>query len=189
MFKRWKPKKQAALRITKNYDGIQFRDEYIIKQENHVRDIIKHIKSNPATYARDRARTDRLTGIPTIKLDLIDEQMPNDPTIRVLAEVSYTFTTQIKQKKRGFLLPAILILLASIIVFNIFAFGDIAKRERINAMCKVYYKHGKPTHIEFGNIEFDLNNLTYIDKIFMNPWTQQKLEETKISSCIQIHGE
>lgn len=187
MFKRWEPQK-AAIRVRKTYDGVEFPDSYIIKTEKCITEIIEHIKRDPEIYGRDRAREDVLNGLPEIEINTQDQGfVPNEPELSILATIHYTFTTpKYKQKKKG-IIPAILILLAAIFIFNIFIFQDIAKKERIRAMCKIYYKQGEPTHVMFGNREYDLNNLKTEDFIFMSPLEKEFLESTKISECIRIN--
>ena len=53
-------------------------------------------------------------------------------------------------------------------------------------MCKIYYQHGKATHIMLGDKEFDINNMTEKDYLFLNPWEQEILANTEISECLRI---
>ena len=190
MFDRWKQK--SAIRIEKTYDGVQFTTNYVIKPTKQINKILNHVKSDPNAYCRSQAREDSLTGIPTLSIhNTQDEFVPNEPTIPIVGTLHYSFTTQINNKKKrkiGFI-PAFLIFIAALIIVNVIMLSDIAKAERLRATCKVYYKHGEPTHIEFGSIEYNLKNLTEEDFVFMNPWTKEKMDNTKISDCIQIHGE
>jgi len=186
MLKNWQPKK-AAIRIRKTYDRVDFHDTYVIKTEKDIQDIIAHIQSHPDSYCRNMAREDGLTGVPDLEIDTeTQEAVPNEPDVPIKAVVHYTFVTKQYQKKSYPIIPAVLILIAAIILINVVMLSDIAKAERLRGMCKVYYRHGEATHIMLGEKEFDLNNMTQEDMVFLNPWEREILQNTDISECLRI---
>jgi len=185
MFKRLT--KKAAIRLMKTYDGVEFPDSYIIKSERQINSIIEHVQTNPDVYARDTAREDALNGLPDIEVNTdIQDLVPNEPDIPVIATIHYKFNTKPYNKKKRSFLPVLFIFLTVVFIFNIFVFADAAKQHRIYSMCKIYYKHGEPTHLMFGDREYDLNNLKAEDFVFMSPAEREFLENNKISNCIRI---
>jgi len=188
MFKRWIPKK-AAIRVSKTYNNVQMPDNYIVKTEKEILNILEHVRENEDVYCRDTAREDKLSGLPTV--DVFSNEsgfVPNDPNTPVIGVINYYYQTPqgLKPKKTSFL-PALFIFLTAILVFNIIFFIEGAEQNRLHNMCKVYYKHGKATHVVLGDKEFDLENMTEEDFVFLNPWQKEVLKNTKVSECIQIH--
>jgi len=186
MFKK-RTSKKVAIRVTKTYDGVSMPDTYVIKTEKYITDIIQHIESNSDVYSRYMASEDGLTGLPHVKINKLELGfVPNEPEIPVVATVDYSFKTAPHIKKKRPIISAVLILLAAVIIFNVFFFTQVAAKERIRAMCKIYYQHGKATHIMLGDKEFDINNMTEKDYLFLNPWEQEILANTEISECLRI---
>ena len=70
--------------------------------------------------------------------------------------------------------------------FNIIFFEKLTRNNDLNNICKVYYKHGTPRFVEVNGHEYDLQNIKQEDLVFMNPWTREIVENTKIFDCLQI---
>lgn len=73
-----------------------------------------------------------------------------------------------------------------LVLFNIIFFAKLTEREDLYNICKVYFKHGQPRFIEINGHEYDLENLSYQEVAFPNPYTREMLENTKVSDCLQI---
>jgi len=187
MFKKWVPKK-AAIRISKRYNSVQMPETYLIKTDKQIKDIINHIKENEDIYCRNMAREDSLSANPTLRIVKEDNVfMPNELDVPIMVTVHYNYESPRRETKtRTSVLPFILLFLTALIVFNVMFMVEGAKQTRLNNMCKVYYQHGEATHIMLGDKEFDLNNITQEDMVFLNPWEREILNNTKISECLRI---
>jgi hypothetical protein len=189
MFKRWQQPEKAAIRVRKTYDGIDMPDSYVIRLKTEIEKVIEHIEEESEIYERNMAREDNLSSAPKLTITKTQGLTPNEPNILVLAELHYTYTTPPYIKKKRHILPICLLVLLTIIILNIIFGIDAARKERINTICKVYYLHGEPTHIILNNREFDLNNMSQEDFLFINPWDIEELHNTKLSDCLIIKKE
>jgi len=188
--KKWKPKK-AAIRVERLYNGVRMQTEYITRSQKLTEDTVNHIRSNMEMYERSRQTKDNLSGPPKLTVTLVnDEQVPGQLTVPVVAVAQYVYETPkgLQKKSGGSIFGAILLFLAAVVVFNIVFFHDLARANDRREMCKIYHRHGIPTHIEVGSQTIDIYGESKEDELTRNPWLKQKLATTKISDCLQIHN-
>jgi hypothetical protein len=86
------------------------------------------------------------------------------------------------------MIKCLLLVFASLVLFNVVFFDKLTKLNDINNICKIYYKHGEARYVEIGGNTYDLKNPND-DVPFMNPWTKELMDNTQISDCMQIKEE
>jgi len=187
----WKPRKKA-IRIERLYDNVQMNTEYVIKSAKVLEDTLEHAKNHTEQYKRSRQSKDHLDGPTKLTItDITDEQVPGNLTVPVVAVMYFTYETPHHLQKSNKLSWFFMILafLTAIFLFNALFFHDLARANEQRNMCKIYYKHGVATHIEYGSRVIDIYALTEEDILTMNPWEKEKFDLTKVDDCLQIYTE
>jgi hypothetical protein len=87
------------------------------------------------------------------------------------------------------MIKCILCVFATLVLFNVVFFNNLTKLNDINNICKIYYKYGEARYVEIGGSTYDLQNLKEEDMQFINPWTKELMDNTRMSDCMKIKEE
>jgi hypothetical protein len=86
------------------------------------------------------------------------------------------------------MIKCLLLVFASLVLFNVVFFDKLTKLNDINNICKIYYKYGEARYVEIGGNTYDLKNPND-DVPFISPWTKELMDNTQISDCMRIKEE
>jgi hypothetical protein len=84
------------------------------------------------------------------------------------------------------MIKCLISLFVVLLIFNIVFFDKLTQTQQLRSVCKIYYRHGAARYVEINNHEYDLQKITIEDHMFMNPWTQELIDNTNVSDCLQI---
>ena len=184
---------QKAIKITKTYDGVARPTEYRIDSPDKIEEIIKHINTHPATYTHTTMKRDNLDNVPTVKVKTINEFLPSDKSITIVANVHYDYIKQAQEPTSSWVANSIKIAAGFLVLFLLFC-GFTAmvmeqqhERNMVDQTCFMYLQHGVPQSIEIENTRYNLNpdgTLDDIDKVFLNPHHRELLAYQK---CVKVN--
>lgn len=184
---------KTAIRITKTYNNIPQPVEYRVDSSTKIQEIIEHIKCHPGTYINDIMKRDQLDEAPTLKVQLINEPLPNNNNITIEANVHYEYNTPKQQPVTSFtlgglkLISIIAIIFGFLIAFTMLSMQMQHEQNMIDETCYMYLKNGIPDSIEIENTKYNLNvdgTITDLDAVFLNPHHRELLA---YQQCIKVN--
>lgn len=189
----FKTKIREAIKITKIYDGLPQLTEYRIDSPTKIKEIVNHINNHPTIYINALMKKDSLEAVPTLQILEINEQMPNNESIRVVADVQYVYNAPSQNEPKSFtigglkIIAVLLFIFACLGVFTLVTMQMQHDQTVIDKTCFMYLKNGEPESIEIEGVQYNLNKdgtLDDIDNVFLNPYHRQILLYER---CVKIN--
>jgi len=187
--------RKTAIKIIKIYDTIQMQPEILAAPPDITQKTIDDIKTHPKRYAYNVKVKDNLDGCPAIKIaELATPEYIEKHNVNVICEVTYTYVPpRIAPKHRLANFMLFMLVWAFIGVIGLIYWADEqSKQERIDTQCYYYMKNGVPKAITIEGYEYKLNpdgSLDAIDRVFLNPFHEEKLRGMVDGDCTIINTE
>ena len=176
-------KKKFAIKVDKNYYGVEHKTSYIVGSEKQIADQIQEAKENPHKVIQRTARADSTVAYPKL---IVSPATGEYEDARIIAHFQYWADIQ-PRKAEVPVFPLIVIAFIAFMIMSIVALTQVAQRERISAMCKIYYRHGEPVEVLTGDANHPATGVSDFDRLLKSKLEIGRMGRVTLDDCARIY--